>query len=191
MRCSRFIDQLGATGPGFRVMKPKKAPPGCVVANNSSSTPSRRERFSLPWSNFPPSLNADVETYLRRATLNPSDSHFIRVQCPTTIEIRRWQLRYFATAIAKSGIPADTLVDLRALLDPQVAAHGLKFLLDRNDGALSTQIYNLALFLGTLADRLQMSHDEIIRLRRMARKLRAVPSVSSRRKLVDASTACC
>jgi hypothetical protein len=137
--------------------------------------PSRRERFSLPWSVFPPSFKVDVETYLCRAALDPNDTHFIRVQRPATVETRRWQLRYFATALAKSGIPADTLVDLRAILEPQVAAHGLNFLLDRNDGALSTQIYNLALFLVTLAVRLEMSHDVVIRLRGIARKLRADP----------------
>jgi hypothetical protein len=143
---------------------------GCLTV------PSRRKRFSLPWSIFPPSLEADVETYLRRAELDPKDKHFIRVQRPATIETRRWQLRFFATAIAKSGVPADTLVDLRAILEPQIAAHGLQFLLDRNDGALSVEVSNIAVFLGTLAGRLEMSNDVIYRLRRMARKLRVDPS---------------
>jgi hypothetical protein len=146
------------------------------------TVPVRRERFSLPWNVFPPSLEADVETYLRRAGLDPSDNQFIRFQCPATIETRRWQVRYFATAIAKSGISAETLVDLRAILEPQIAAQGLQFLLDRNNGVLSLEVSNIALFLGTLAGRLGMPNDVIRRLRRMPRELKGDPPVSSQRE---------
>jgi hypothetical protein len=55
---------------------------------------------------------ADVEVYLRRASgLDLSDDHFTRAQRPATIITRRAQLRMFATAIVKSGIAADTLVE--------------------------------------------------------------------------------
>jgi hypothetical protein len=59
-----------------------------------------------------PGRRADVEVYLRRASgLDLSDDHFTRAQRPATIITRRAQLRMFATAIVKSGIAADTLVE--------------------------------------------------------------------------------
>jgi hypothetical protein len=137
------------------------------------TVPSRQQVFSSPWTAFPPSLEADVETYLRRAAgLDLSDDHFTRAQRPATIETRRWQLRLFATAIAKSGVAADALVDLRAMLVPEVAVGGLQCLLDRNGGASSVQISHLANFLPTLAARLDMPEELIGKLHRMKKKLK-------------------
>jgi integrase len=134
------------------------------------SVPSRQQTFSFPWSAFPPSLK---EAYLRRASgLDLGDDHFTRVQRPATIETRRWQLRLFATAIAKSGVAPEALIDLRAILAPAMAARGLQHLVDRNHGASSVQISNLADFLPTLAARLDMSQDIIVKLRTMKKKLK-------------------
>jgi hypothetical protein len=96
----------------------------------------------LPWNAFPPTLEADVEAYLRRASrLDLNDDHFTRVQRPATLITRRAQLRMFATAIVKSGIAADSLVDLPTILMPDVAAGGLQYLLDRNSGTPSAQSF--------------------------------------------------
>ena len=139
----------------------------------SLAVPSRQKTFSLPWDAFPPGLEADLEAYLRRAAgLDLSDDHFTRAQRPATIETRRWQLRLFATAIVKSGIAPDVLVDLRAILAPEVAAQGLQYLFDRNAGTSSVQISNLADFLPTLASRLDMPEAMIARLRTMKKKLK-------------------
>src|SRR5712691_5715495 len=82
----------------------------------SLAVPSRQKTFSLPWAAFPPSLEVDVEAYLRRAAgLDLSDDHFTRALRPATIETRRWQLRLLATAIAKSGVAPDSLTNLRAM----------------------------------------------------------------------------
>ena len=135
--------------------------------------PSRQQIFSFPWSTFPPTLEVDVEAYLRRAAgFDLSDDHFTRAQRPATIQTRRWQLRLLATAIAKSDIAPDTLTDLRTMLVPEVAARGLQYLLDRNNGASSVQISNLADFLPTLAARLDMPDDMIDKLRKMKKKLK-------------------
>src|SRR5262249_17290795 len=67
--------------------------------------------FRLPWDAFPATLQADVEAYCRRAAgLDLSDDHFTRVQRPATIRTRQAQLRLFATAIHKSGVPLTDLV---------------------------------------------------------------------------------
>jgi hypothetical protein len=115
------------------------------------TVPSRARVFSLPWNAFPSSLETDVEVYLRRAAgLDLGDDHFTRAQRPATIDTRRHQLRLLATAILKSGIAPGTLVDLRAMLAPEVAESGLRYLLDRNNGVASVQISNIADFLPAL-----------------------------------------
>jgi integrase len=137
------------------------------------SIPSRRRIFSAPWSAFPASLNADIEAYLRRAAEpDLSDDHFTRAQRPRTIETRRNQLRFFATAIVKSGIDPDLLVNIRAMLMPEMAARGLQHLVERNNGASGVQISNLADFLPTLAGRLDVPEDIVRKLRRIAGKLK-------------------
>ena len=116
------------------------------------TVPSRQQIFCLPWSAFPPSLEADVQAYLRRAEgLNLDDYHFTRAQRPSTLETRGWQLQLLATAIVKGGIAADILVDLRTILVPEIAARGLQYLVDRNGGKSCVQTSNVALFLPTLA----------------------------------------
>lgn len=114
------------------------------------TVPSRQQHFTLPWS-YPTTLEQDVEAYCRRvAGLDLNDDHFMRAQRPATIETRRWQLRLLATAIVKGGITPDSLIDLRAMLAPEIAARGLEYLLERNGGASSAQISHLATFLPTL-----------------------------------------
>jgi len=116
------------------------------------TVPSRQQIFCLPWSAFPPSLEADVQAYLRRAEgLNLDDYHFTRAQRPSTLETRGWQLQLLATAIVKGGIAADILVDLRTILVPEIAARGLQYLVERNGGKSCVQTSNVALFLPTLA----------------------------------------
>jgi integrase len=139
------------------------------------TVPSRRQIFSLPWEAFPATLSTDVETYLRRATgLDLTDDHFTRAQRPATINTRRSQLRFFATAIVKSGFPPDMLTDLRAMLAPEVAARGLQYLVERNAGASSVHISNLADFLPTLAGRLDMPAEVVSKLHLMQKKLKIV-----------------
>jgi integrase len=137
------------------------------------SVPSQRRTFSFPWSAFPPTLAADVEAYLRRAAgLDLGDDHFTRAQRPRTLQTRRAQLRLLATAVVKSGVAADTLVGLTTVLIPEVAAQGLQFLVARNNGSSSVQISNIALFLASLATRLEMPEESVTRLRRFAGKLK-------------------
>ncbi len=134
------------------------------------TVPSRQKLFTLPWSAFPPSLAQDVEAYCRRAAgLDLGDDHFIRPQRPATIKTRRWQLRLLATAVAKSGV---ALEGLRDLLQPETAAAGLTYLLERNGGTSSPQISHLSTFLPTLAGRLEMPDDAIAQLRKIAAKLK-------------------
>jgi integrase len=97
---------------------------------------------------------------------------FTGAQRPATIATQRKQLRLFATALVKSGVPPESLVDLRAILLPELAARSLQYLLDRNGGASSVQISNLAGFLPTLARRLGLPNEVISRLLTIKMKLK-------------------
>jgi integrase len=148
------------------------------------TAPSRRRYFSLPWTAFPATLEAGVEVYLRRAAgLDLSDDLFTRAQRPATLRTRRAQLRLFATALVNAGVPSATLVDLQAMLVPEVAARGLQYLVDRNNGTSGVQISNLAAFLPTLARRIGMETEPIDKLRRIAKKLKVVqPGLTERNR---------
>ena len=69
------------------------------------TVPSKRgPRFSLGWTDFPPSLQADVDLYCRRAAgRDLSDEAFRKAQRPQTIDTRRKQLLYFASALVHAG----------------------------------------------------------------------------------------
>ena len=137
------------------------------------AVPSRMQRFTYNWESFPASLKQDVETYCERALgLRLDDDHFLRAQRPVTVEARRWQLLVLATAIVKSGIASDNLTRLAVLLQPEKAAAGLQYLVDRNSGRSCPQISNIAGFLPTLARRLDMPEETVARLRKMAAKLK-------------------
>jgi integrase len=137
------------------------------------TVPSRQRHFCLPWNAFPPALHHDVDTYcLRAAGLDLSDDHFVHPQRPTTIETRRRQLLLLATAVVKSGVSAEALTNLRALVDPETAAAGLQHLIGRNGGKSGPQISQLATFLPTLARRLDMPEQVTARLRKIALKLK-------------------
>jgi integrase len=139
------------------------------------TVPSRQQLVTCDWSVFPASLKADVETYCRRAAgLDLSDDHFVRPQRPATLETRRWQLRLIATAVVKSGAAAETLTGLSVLLQPEIAAAGLQYLLERNGGTSSPQISHLATFLPALAHRIDMPDEIVAKLRKMAAKLKVV-----------------
>jgi hypothetical protein len=137
------------------------------------TVPSRQQLFTYDWDTFPPSLKEDVEAYCDRALgLRLDDDHFIRAQRPATVETRRWQLQLIASAIVKIGVAVETLTGLRVLLQPQIAAAGLQYLLDRNNGTSSPQISHLAAFLPTLARRLDIPDEIVTKLRKIALKLK-------------------
>ena len=139
------------------------------------TVPSLRRTFSLPLNQFPSTLGVSIEAHLRRASgLDLTDDHFTRAQRPTTINTRRDQLRLYATAIVKSGFAPDMLIDLQAMLAPDVAARGLQYLIERNAGASSVHISNLADFLPTLARRLDMPAEVVSKLRLMQKKLKII-----------------
>jgi integrase len=137
------------------------------------NVPSKRpEPFSLPWAAFPSSLSTQVEAHLASLAGVDLDSDFSRPMRPATIEKRRKQLLWFASAAVHSGTPAPQLDRLEVLLMPEMAKRVLEYLLTRRGGQTFTALDNLAQFLPALARRIGMPIEMVGALKRYKQRLR-------------------
>ena len=69
------------------------------------SVPSKRAKpFSLAWTDFPASLHEQVEAHLVSLAGIDLDGDFTRPMRPATIETRRRQLLWLASALVRSGL---------------------------------------------------------------------------------------
>jgi integrase len=148
---------------------------GDVVPDWQGATltvPSKVVPFVRPWSDFPTSLLADFEGYCRRAAgRDLMAGHFGRPQSPRTLETRRKQLRWLATAELAAGTPADALVDLRALVEPTRVAAAFELMRERRGVERFPHLIHIADFLPTLARRIGAPGDVIETLKQIRAKL--------------------
>jgi integrase-like protein len=118
------------------------------------SVPRYRETYTLDWSTFPESFRADAEAYLRRLG---QDGDLLAEDGPPraltgrTIRTRSYQIRQFASALVHEGVPADQISGLADLVTLPRYRSGLTFFLDRNGGASSPMIADLAYALKVIA----------------------------------------
>lgn len=103
--------------------------------------PSRCNHIVLPLSTFPESFRADLHVYMdRRANPDPLDEGAARMGLrSSTLEQLRLQIVRFASALVHAGDKADSLVDLAALVEPERAERGLRWLLARS-GSQKTHV---------------------------------------------------
>lgn len=98
--------------------------------------------YSLDWDQFPSSFAADVEAFLTKCgnacELDELDDDFIRPVKPSTVEVRRRQLRQLASLLVLSGFPIDQITDLTTLVEPHNAKAALRTQKERQ-GAHTTQ----------------------------------------------------
>ena len=113
----------------------------------------RREIYILPWSDFPPSLTADVDAWVRRQSgADLSEDGPPKPLRPSSLKTRVYQLRVAASALVLRGVdPADirTLADIVTLERFKLV---LQFFLDRHGGVTSPQVGQMASFLKGVAD---------------------------------------
>jgi integrase len=137
------------------------------------TVPSKRAKaFSLPWAAFPEALRSQIEAHLAALAGADLDSDFTRPMRPATIETRRKQLLWFASALVHSGVEASSLDRLEALLAPEMTKRGLEYLLGRRDGQTYTALDNLAQFLPALARRIGLPDETLEKLKRYKKRLR-------------------
>jgi integrase len=84
--------------------------------------PRYKVSWTTPWSGLPPSLEAAVDRFLtagRDCGVSVFDVDAPRALKPSTIDTQRDHVRCAASALARAGIPASELTDLRAICAPE------------------------------------------------------------------------
>ena len=111
----------------------------------SVSIPDRRRQWVFRWDRFPSSLREDCQTWCDRLAGRDlmEDAPFRPVR-PVTVAHRDWQLRSFASALVRRGRDPATVTSLRDLIEIDAFKSGLRFFLDRECGASTTAIADLA-----------------------------------------------
>ena len=113
---------------------------------------SRREVYVLPWSDFLPSLKADVDAFLLRLSgADLSEDGPARPARPATLKTREKQLRLAASALVRKGIDPKSIRSLADIVTLERFKLVLQFLLDRHDGQTSPQVAQIAGFLKGVA----------------------------------------
>lgn len=123
--------------------------------------PSRIVRVALKESAFPESFINDLDSILvRLADPDPfDDAAPSKPRRPSTLRQYRSQILRFASHLVQSGMPAEAIDSIIAILDPDVIKRGLRQMLDRNNGKTSRDIAQSAALLRNLA-RLCRAPDE-------------------------------
>jgi hypothetical protein len=112
------------------------------------SVPDHRGYWVSGWDRFPESLHRDCQALLNRlAGRDLLEEAPFRPVRPATLAHREWQIRAFASALMGMGRDPATLTSLADLVDMDAFKTGLRFFLDREGGAPTTAIADLA---GTL-----------------------------------------
>ena len=121
-------------------------PPTIIVV------PDRRNRYSLPWESFPPSLKADIDAMLKAAVspdlLPPTSRRPIK---SVSARSRLTLLRRFNSALVLRGRDPLTLRSITDLVEPETVRQGLRFFLERNGGRSTADIHQTAKLMSTLA----------------------------------------
>lgn len=140
--------------------------------------PDRTDRIALPLTAFPAGFAADVERYIAGLEHpDPLDPEApTRPMKPTTIRQRRFQIIRFASALVHDGVPAGTIDGLAALVVPETAERGLRWMLARTGNRTTIGISDTASVLRSVAKRhLRVPADQQARIDRLASRL-AVPT---------------
>jgi hypothetical protein len=114
--------------------------------------PDRRRHWVSKWDCFPETLRQDCQAWCDRLAGRDllADAPFRPVR-PATLAHREWQIRGFATALVRMGRDPATLASLRDLVEIDAFKTGLRFFLDREGGAATTAIADLASSLKAVA----------------------------------------
>ena len=138
----------------------------------------RRVLIAPPENTLPQSFVDDVDNYLSdRASTNVLDDSAAPTLASATIKHRRSQIRRFFGELVADGVSPNELLNLRAIVEPQMAYRGLKAILDRRNGATSGMIHHMACMLLVIAKHyVRLNDDDLQKLRTACRKLKVSSS---------------
>lgn len=137
------------------------------------TVPNNRRTYALPWSSFPASFLADVETYLTHlAGQDLSSETASRPASPLTIRNRRVQILELASALVHCGRNATTVRSLADLVELEAAKAALNFFWSRKGKKRNGQIHNFALLLVNIARRwIKVTPEHLDQLRALRRRV--------------------
>jgi integrase len=132
----------------------------------------RRNRWTLPWSSFPPSLRHEHNTWCARlAGCDLVEEVPFRPVRPSTIKSREWLIRAFASALVLRGRDPATVASLRDLVEIEAFKEGLRYLIERR-GKITTAVYDFAVTLKAMArHHLQVDQAHLDRMAVIIRRL--------------------
>jgi integrase len=114
--------------------------------------PNRSRRYAMDWGDFSSAFLSNVEAFLNRlGNPNVFAEDYARPVEPSTRAMRRGQIRQLATALVRSGVPAEEITSLASLVRPDNAERALRFLYDRAGGKKTKYLHQQAILLKTIA----------------------------------------
>ena len=131
--------------------------------------------YTPDWSSYPPSLNADVETWLAGSTACDIFARLPSRQTlsPATIQSNKAHMRLMLGALVNTGEDPALLVDLRAVITPERLHKACTYHLERANNQLSAvnaKISSMAVNIAT--HYLKLSGEGLTRMREIAQRLR-------------------
>jgi hypothetical protein len=118
------------------------------------TVPCYQQTWGLPWSAFPASLEAAVDTWFADPVDAGdffADNGRLKPLAPRTIATQKDHLRCTASALVRMGHDPCAIVDLAYLVRPVHVRRALQFFLDRNGGKPNSYLAAIAYTLRTVA----------------------------------------
>ena len=145
------------------------------------SVPVDPRKLSLPWSDFPISLQKEVAAYFRRLSeADVLDDDGVKRCEPATIDTLRWQLQAYLSAMVHLGRSTDTLTCLSEAIKADVVKPTLRFFNaraeERSARQPTDQAYRIACCVLTIAKTwVRPGPEEIEKLRDLCKRLHPGP----------------
>ena len=136
--------------------------------------PTRRVAIMPVGKKIANSFERDLEKYLASlACADPLDAKApSRPRATSTLNHRRVQLRRFAADLIASGLPPEDVADLRAMVQPDVVRRGLRRMLDRKGGTITSTMWILVSVLTSIArNYVEVPAPELTKLQDLCRRL--------------------
>ncbi|MFD1193812.1 tyrosine recombinase XerC [Seohaeicola saemankumensis] len=143
--------------------------------------------IKLPESALPPSFIADLDSLMARLATPDilDDATISKARRPATIYLYRRQILRFASEIVHSGVPAEELLSIGNILEPQMAQRGLRQMLSRTNNKPNNLTCRTAELLRFLGRATQQDPKTQAQLERLAGKLKLPSKQGMTRKNRD------
>ena len=107
------------------------------------TVPDRRRTTILPWSAFPPSLEADVQAYLNHlAGKDLLDERDFRPLKPESLQTLQYRLRAYLAALVRRGHDPQTITRLRDVVAVATVKNGLLAFVQPGPDASTSRAYD-------------------------------------------------